>query len=416
MAFLAASSAIVDQKTRDIRLLGPMYRQGAWLETELPDGGGRFASKALGLAVETAGEYFKYVLQILVSPEEVEEGGAGVDVNAPYEIEDRRLGVRIRTNALTHVLARWKRSRHELHREQALWHLLDAGADANAPALYEVTNLGVVDVVHFDGDDRANLARLDTRQRPPQSLMAFQLTRAVRSFLPFRFIVELIEKGGADFQPSDPAGLFVTAVMDVVDTYDGDRLDIHKRMRDVMDLLCPTAFIQEPCRLLRMSAAPAPAGDYEYGRYILPATGELRRIVGGIDPPSGMTLLHVYVLHVTPRDGIRDYFIRRLRMLRDVYGLNPFTRTRVDGLGLTELAAGLTCHGADGMRAAVAQFMAEAWTQRHMALAAVNSMQPMPQAAMDLIGSFAGLPMDRARRIHERLKPSDDPRRRHTFG
>ena len=66
---------------------------------------------------------------------------AGINPNEPYVIDDFTGRLRIRTNALTHLLARWDKKREDLCRPRILYTLLRYGADARVPALYEVTPL-----------------------------------------------------------------------------------------------------------------------------------------------------------------------------------------------------------------------------------------------------------------------------------
>ena len=89
----------------------------------------------LALAVEFASfrfaKDFAKVLSLLVN-------GTGINPSGPYVIDYFRTGLRI-TNALTHVLARSERYKSEECHSKVLHTLLRYGADARAPALYEVT-------------------------------------------------------------------------------------------------------------------------------------------------------------------------------------------------------------------------------------------------------------------------------------
>ena len=92
---------------------------------------------------------------------------AGINPSEPYGIDDLKRGLHICTNALTHLLARWDKNNNSICRSMVLRALLMYGADATAPALYEVTPL-------IEG--RA----ISTKQgvlstASGQSLMAFQI-------------------------------------------------------------------------------------------------------------------------------------------------------------------------------------------------------------------------------------------------
>ena len=126
---------------------------------------------------------------------------AGINSNEPYVIHDFRTGLRICTNALTHLLALWDKAKDDLCLTQVLHTLLSYGADARAPALYEVTP-------HVKG------AVISVKQGmmsagSGQSLMAFQMSMLLNVPPPPNFITDLIMMGHARFLPSDPDGLFV---------------------------------------------------------------------------------------------------------------------------------------------------------------------------------------------------------------
>ena len=91
---------------------------------------------------------------------------AGIIPSEPYVIDDLKRGLRIRTNALTHLLARWDKNNNSICRSMVLRALLMYGADATAP--YEVTPL-------FEG--RAISTKQGVlRAASGQSLMAFQMS------------------------------------------------------------------------------------------------------------------------------------------------------------------------------------------------------------------------------------------------
>ena len=126
---------------------------------------------------------------------------AGINSNEPYVIHDFRTGLRICTNALTHLLALWDKAKDDLCLTQVLHTLLSYGADARAPALYEVTP-------HVKGAV-ISLKQGMMRAGSGQSLMAFQKSMLLDAPPPPNFITDLIMMGHARFLPSDPDGLFV---------------------------------------------------------------------------------------------------------------------------------------------------------------------------------------------------------------
>ena len=81
----------------------------------------------LALAVEMASLNFPKVLSVLVN-------NAGINPNKPYVIDYIPEGLHIRTNALTHLLARWDKARTDLCLTEVLHTLLRYGADATVPA------------------------------------------------------------------------------------------------------------------------------------------------------------------------------------------------------------------------------------------------------------------------------------------
>ena len=93
----------------------------------------------LALAVEMASLNFPKVLSVLVN-------NAGINPSGLYVIDDITQGLHIRTDALTHVLARWDIHTSPESRTKVLHTLLQYGADATVPALYEVTPHGKRDL------------------------------------------------------------------------------------------------------------------------------------------------------------------------------------------------------------------------------------------------------------------------------
>ena len=93
---------------------------------------GRCMLTPLALAVEIESFDFAKVLSVLVN-------NADIKPNEAYVIDDLRTGLRIRTNALTYLIARWGKTESEKTRIKVLHALLKYGADARAPAVYKVT-------------------------------------------------------------------------------------------------------------------------------------------------------------------------------------------------------------------------------------------------------------------------------------
>ena len=331
---------------------------------------GRCTLTPLGLAIELSGYDMQHVLKALVVD-------AGLDPNAAYEIVDHELQIRILTNPLTHLLARWSPWRAMGIRHHVLNQLIDVGADAAAPALFEVTPL------HPGGE-------IPQRALSGQSLMALQLAEQ----LPISHIIDVIESCNAGFRPMDPAGLFVRNV-----PVDRSGLQF---LWCTMNFLCPT--MEERLQENRIAGGMLQPGEA--------AHGELRRVVQGFDLESGMNILHMYV----ERGGGKDstaHAASRLRMLRDVYGLSLLTPT-LDGQGVTALAASQTLRStrlsesekkAGYMREAVATVIEEELLPRHRALAMVQGLSAWPLNVLREIGRHSGLPMLGARQLHDRLHP-----------
>jgi hypothetical protein len=328
---------------------------------------GRCRLPPLALAIEVPGYHFQRVLDALMECREL-------DLRAPYVIEDLASGTRIRTNALTHLLARWDPSKTEGCRHTVLLALLSAGADTTA--LYEVTPFEASHGLETGG----------------WSLMAFMLGQRLPVPAPFYFVEDLIKEGHSRFRAEDPPGLFARAVLQ-----QDNRNETVGWLRDIMETLAPTLHEQGLRRIAFGTLRPEEV-----------ARGELRRIVRGTDAPSGLTLLHVYALYGgwTPDD--EEVMRERIRMLCAVYGLSPLTPT-ADGRDLEALAAE---SGSNQMREAVAAAVGEVVGPRHLALAIVQGLRRLPTLALDDIGRRTGLPLLSAHALDERLVPGDDPRRR----
>ena len=184
--------------------------------------------------MEIAFFYFAKILS-----ESVLVNCAGINSNEPYVIHDFRTGLRICTNALTHLLALWDKAKDDLCLTQVLHTLLSYGADARAPALYEVTP-------HVKG------AVISVKQGmmsagSGQSLMAFQMSMLLNVPPPPNFITDLIMMGHARFLPSDPDGLFVQWAPEACH-WRNTEWDIEF----VIDFLCPMEIMRDICKFERL--------------------------------------------------------------------------------------------------------------------------------------------------------------------
>ena len=309
----------------------------------------------LALAVEEPGYYFHIVVSVLVD-------AAGIDPSAPYEIVSP--GRRVRTTPLTHLLARWNRNKTESCRNQVLNNLIAAGADAAAPALFEPSGSELTPYERALADASG------------QSLMAFALGQRLQCRVPFYFVEDMVERGGARFRPADPPALFASWVHRTADEYDWS-------LARVVDFLCPLA---ESHAYRRIAGGMLRPGEV--------ARGELRRVVQGLDPVSGLNLLHMYVVGGGECDLPRT--VERLRLLRDVYGLSLLARTR-DGASATALAT------RPRMREAVALVLDEELLPRRRALVVAQRLRMLPHLPLAMIGSHAELPLLGAREVDERL-------------
>ena len=222
---------------------------------------------------------------------------AGINPNEPYVIDDFTGRLRIRTNALTHLLARWDKKREDLCRRRILHTLLRYGADARVPALYEVTPL-------VDG------AAISIKQgvlsaASGQSLMAFQRSMQLDAPPLCNFSTDLIMIGHARFLPSDPDGLFVKWALQL------SRVDNEY----VIDFLCPMKIMD--------MVDPIAGGLLAPGEK---ASGQLLRLIRSFDSASKMNILHLFVSRGSSYSV--DWILEQLRMLRHVYGLSDLTPTQ----------------------------------------------------------------------------------------
>ena len=228
--------------------------------------GGRVVTP-LAMAVESTVRALNFpkVLSVLVN-------NAGINPNEPYMMDDLKKGLRIRTNALTHFLVRWEKNKSPECRTEVLHTLLRYGADARAPALYEVTPL-VEGREIFEKQSMLCAAS-------GQSLMAFQMSRELDVFSPSNFITDLIQMGHARFLPLDPDGLFVKWAREAY--FHFPKWGIHV----VMDFQCPSETTHPSQRRPIAGGLLAPGEE---------ASGQLRRLVQSLDSVRKMNILHLFV-------------------------------------------------------------------------------------------------------------------------
>jgi len=315
----------------------------------------------LGLAMEVPGYSFHVMMNVLVEK-------AGLDPNAPYEILDHKRHIRIRTNPLTHLLALWNPACPESIRNQVLHNLISVGANAAAPALFEVTPLPPPSP-ETGGEQQVPKYERMLSKASGQSLMAFQMAQRLKVQTPFYFIKDMIERGHARFLPADPPGLFVSGIP-VRDDHADWFLD------DTMEFLCPTKEELAYRRIAGGMLQPEEA-----------ARGELRRIVQGADPASGANLLQVYVMRAREYDT--PTVIERLSMLHTVYGLSLHTNMP----DAAALAAALTHRTAGVMQEAVKNVLDKALQRALAFVQATSYMASWPPTVLLEIESHSGLPM-----------------------
>ena len=245
------------------------------------------------------------------------------------------------------------------------------GADATVPALYEVTP-------HVAG------GAISTKQRilsaaSGRSLMAFQMSMHLDVPSPYNFITDLIMMGHARFLPSDPDGLFVKWALQAHHDPEWD-------IEYVIDFLCP---LETAHRLLARGQK---------------ASGQLLRLVRSFDSASKMNILHLFV--ACGNFYYTNEILEKLRMFHHVYGLGVLTRTQ-DGRTVRALAAESRKPFSDHMREAVDIAVEEELLEQRCALVAARGLQRLPSSAIEMIGTFSGLPLGKA----ERAKGFDTARR-----
>jgi hypothetical protein len=390
-----AVRAIARQEIDHMRACIGVYRDTPAF-TDVETWSCRCTMPPLALAIEVPGYRFHNVLNVLVQE-------VGVDLSAPYEIIDQVRNVRIRTTALTHVLARWDHQKTECCRDGVATALIQAGADATAPALYVVTPLmtrssSSTRALREAGADESLFYEFSASMAAAsgQSLLAFQLSQRLERPTPFYFVSDYITFGGACFRATDPAALFVTA-LSLADTSTKHRFLLHR----IIEFLCPLDYGPHVMpRFLLCASTPV-------GRLLLSQpTGcdDLKRIVCGVDTAVGMNILHCYAAHGVDLD-VRSIMVR-VRALRDVYGLDLLQLTS-DGRTLSMLVAGITTTdiARQNMHTGVMRVLDEdVFAPRHLALAAAQALRALPPLAMHLIGRHARLPMLGAHELDERLR------------
>ena len=328
--------------------------------------GGRCVLTPLALAVEIADFDSAKVLSVLVN-------GAGINPNEPYVIEDVGTGLRKRTSALTHLIARRRKTESE---ETVLHALLQYGADARAPALYELTP-------RVEGEE-IYLKEQILSAASGQSLMAFRMSKDPDDRLPFDFITNLIQMGHARFLPSDPDGLFVKWAREA-----------YRRLPEwgihyVMDFLCPSETTGKVMRKVGGLLAPGEK-----------ASGQLRRLVRSFDSETKMNIMHLFVAYGIERSDTNE-ILKQLRMLRHVYGLSDLTPTQDRRTGRV-LTAKSHKSFSDHMREAVATAIEKELLEQRRALATARglALHQLPSSAVEIIGTQSGLPLGKAESINE---------------
>ena len=322
----AAAEAIIHNNEDEVEFWAHAYANNARFTATTWNG--ECTMPALALAIETHGTWFPTILDVLVVL-------SGVDVNAPYIIAEPR--GRIRTNALSQLLLR-RDPTSPADPGTVLASLLNVGADPNTELLYDFIDTG---------------AEEDWRAR---SLLAFVMGPACQPPMPFYAVASLL-RAGARFLEADPPGLFVAATRHMGPNY---------------------TMMRWAARLIHTLEVPE-----------LTARGaELSAMVRSIDPVSGLSALHFYVLH--NRLGTVPQIAARLRILRDAYGCSLMQETRTPS-SVFDLAS------TDAMRAAVAEVYDEELGPKLRSLSiARKSIGGLPPELGDRIGHFAGLPMKQA--------------------
>ena len=137
------------------------------------------------------------------------------------------------------------------------------------------------------------------------------------------------------------------------------------------------------------------------------ARGELRRLVQSFDSQTKMNILHLFVAEGNHYDT--NEILKKLRMLRHVYGLSVLTPT-LDGRTVTALATQSQQSFSKQMQEAVAMARKEELLEQRRALAAARglALRHLPSLAIKMIGNQSGLPLGRAESINEDI----DQRRR----
>ena len=327
----AAAEVIINNYGDEVEFWAHAYANNALFTATTWNG--ECTMPALALAIETHGTWFPRILDVLVVL-------SGVDVNAPYIIAEPR--GRIRTNALSQLLLR-RDPTNPADPGTVLASLLNVGADPNTELLYDFIDTG---------------AEEDWRAR---SLLAFVMGPACQPPMPFYAVASLL-RAGARFLEADPPGLFVAATRHMGPNY--------------------YTMTRWAARLMHTLEVPE-----------LTARGaELSAMVRSIDPVSGLSALHFYVLH--NRLGTVPEIAARLWILRDAYGCSLMQETRSPDNARSSV---FDLASTDAMRAAVAEVYDEELGPKLRSLSiARKSIGGLPPELGDRIGHFAGLPMKQA--------------------
>ena len=372
-ADLQASRLAIETSNRDKMLQHLDIYQNPNTRFRVNTWNGECSLTPLAFAMEVPSYDIDTVLSVLVNE-------AHINLNEPYEIEDFAKGLCIHTNALTHVLARWNREKTPMCRTVVLCALIIRGANATAPALYEVK--------FMEGTSAISKEQRLLRAANGQSLMGFLMSASLKEPTPpCGFINILIETGKARFLLSDPDGLFVKWVLSSLSYRNTDDHYAGSDLEFLMDFLCP---LQRRNKIAGGLVAPGAK-----------ASGELRRLVRSVDSESGMNILHCFVLYAE-EGTTEDEIVDRFRMFRDVYGLSILLHTK-DGYTARDLAQSVHGEVGDQMRSAVNVAINEELQIQRSALAAARALSSLPLLPIQEIGRHVELPLVSAARINEGL-------------
>ncbi len=206
------------------------------------------------------------------------------------------------------------------------------------------------------------------------SLMGFLMTQYLVVPRTFAYISLLIMVGGARFLPRDPAGLFAKFIVE------GDGMMPALFCVDtIMDRLCP---LDNPAEFAWNILARGET-----------AQGDFRRIVQGADLRFGWNILHMYTMFSRENDEL--HIAQRLRIARDVYGLNLHDRASSGRKGRY-----FVFQSNAAMKSAIWTVMQE---EIHRALPPALEMSHLPRDVLERVGFFADMPI--LHEVVERLRP-----------